>query len=282
MRRSVPRRRKRARETQADDAEERADGPAGDEELEEVAVGRLDEAHELAGLDDPERLAEGAEARAEDRVALPGFDGVGPEEDAGVGAEVARVGGEEAQERARPEGGDDEEDAEREAGGERGPLGRPDALVAVGTGADGEAGEKERGGGRGEHAAPGVGEGEGRGEEAPEEDAEGPGRDAPLDPGGVNGPALAGMDREGDDEPPEREREADAEVAGEVVGVEEGAGDAPRLLLGGDGPGGLAGHADEEDAREERGGGCGRRGSRRPRGRRRRWRRRGGRRHAFR
>ncbi len=156
------------------DAEERADGPAGDEELEEVPVGRLDEAHELAGLDDPERLAEGAEAGAEDRVALPGFEGVRPEEDPGVGAEVARVGGEEAQERARPEGGDDEEDAEGEAGGERGPLGRPDALVAVGAGADGQAGEKERGGRRGEHAAAGVGEGEGRGEEAPEERRRGP------------------------------------------------------------------------------------------------------------
>ncbi len=92
----------------------------------------------------------------------------------------------------------------------------------------------------------------------------------------MDGPALAGMDREGDDEPPEGEREADAEVAGEVVGVEEGAGDAPRLLLGGDGPGGLGGHADEENAREETaavagdeerggreeggGGGCGKKG----------------------
>ena len=63
-----------------------------------------------------------------------------PEEDAGVGAEVARVGGEEAQERTRPEGGDDEEDSEREAGGESRPLGRPDALISMGAGADGKAG----------------------------------------------------------------------------------------------------------------------------------------------
>ena len=232
-------------------AEERPDGPAGDEELEEVSVGRLDDTDELAGLDDPERLAERAEARAEDRVALPGFDGVRPDEDAGVGTEVARVGGEKSQERARPEGGDDEEDAEGEAGGERGPLGRAGSLVAVGAGAEGEAGEKKRGRRRGEHAAAGVREGQGRGEEAPEEDAEGPRGNAPLEPRSVHGPALAGTAREGGDHEPEREREADAEVAGEVVGVEVGARDAPRLLLGGHGPGGLGGHAGEEDGREE-------------------------------
>ena len=63
--------------------------------------------------------------------------------------------------------------------------------------------------------------------------------------------ALVRVDREGNDQPTERERQADTEVAGEVVGVEERAGDAPRLLLGGDGPGGLAGHTREENAREE-------------------------------
>ena len=87
-----------------------------------------------------------------------------------------------------------------------------------------------------------MGEGAGRGEEAPEENAEGPGRDAFFEPGGVNGPALVGVDREGDDEPSEGDRKADAEVAGEMIGVEEGAGNPPRFLLGGDGPGGLGGH----------------------------------------
>lgn len=233
------------------DAEEGSDDPCGDEKLEEVSVGGLDDAGQLAGLDDAERLAEGAEARAEDGVALPGLEGVGPDEDARVGPEVAGVGGEEAQERARPEGRDDEEEAQGDAADERGPLGPPAALVAVEAGPESEAGEEEGGGRRGEHPSPGVGEGEGRGEEPPEDDAEGRSGEALLEPGGVHGPALAGTTHEGDDEPAEGDGETDTEVAGEMVGVEEGAGDAARFLLRGDGPGGLTGHAGEEDPGEE-------------------------------
>lgn len=234
-----------------DDAEEGADGAAGDEELEEVPVGVLGETREVAGLDDAKRLAKGPEPRAEDRVALPGLEGMGPELDAGVFAEVARVGGEETEKRPRPEGGNDEEDAEGQAGAEGRPVRGPKASVAPDSRGEGERGEEEGRGGRGEHSAAGVGEGERRGEEGPQEDGGSPGGDALLEPGGVHGAALARSAGERNDERAEGDGQAEPEVAGEVVGVEERAGDAARLLLGGDGPGGLGRHARQENPGEE-------------------------------
>jgi len=232
------------------DAEEGPQHAARDEELEEISMGRLDEAVQLPGLDDPERLPEGAEAGAEDRVALPGFERVRPEEDARIGPEVARVGREEAEERAGSERRGGEEDGEEDAAREDEAAAREERVALSEAPSEGEAGEEEgRGGGR-EYPSPRVGEGQGRGEEGPEEDADGPGGQAVFDGRHGHRTALAATRVERNDEAPERDREADAEVPGEVVGVEERAGDAARLLLRGDGPDRLDEHARQEDGGE--------------------------------
>lgn len=130
-----------------------ADEAAGDEELERVAVGPLDESRELGRLDGAEGLEVAAEAGAEDGELLPGRDGEAPDEEAALGVEVARVGRDEAEEgaRARRDGDEEERRRERRDGGAvRGDPGPERGPAPVGRVRREEDEEAEQEGRRGE------------------------------------------------------------------------------------------------------------------------------------
>lgn len=237
------------------DGEREADEAAADEELERVAVGPLHEEAHFGGLEGAEGLEEAAEARAEGGERGPGLQGESPELEAGVGVEVARIGGDEAKERPRARGDDGEEDSRGERGDGGAVGGEPRGAVAlrasvrlVGRVEDEEAEQEGRDDERREEAAAGAGEAEAHGERAPEEGREGDGDDAPLDE--VDGAVAPGLQRGGGEEHGDGERrgERDLEPAGEVVGVDEGAREAVDLFPRGDGADDV-----EERGPEERG-----------------------------
>jgi hypothetical protein len=230
-------------------SERGAEDAAGDQDLERLVVRLLDEAVEAARLHRTERLAESAEARAGERVRAERLERRAPDLHAAIRAELARIGAQEPlpwafpRDRGRERGRDREREPEPEDAAE------PRALAPV---LDREEDEERHRQERGEDAAARAAQPDRGRDRPPEEDGERDGKDPPLDaPGARLAVPPVPARPELVPEEPERHRERDLEVSGEVVRVDERAVQALERLGGGESVPDLHERGGEERDEEE-------------------------------
>jgi len=215
----------------------------------------VDEARHERRLHGADRLAEGAEARAEPGEPAERGERVPPDEEPEVAREVGGVGEEEAEE------GDGAGPCDREGGAEDDEEREDRPRGAAGAGrvaadAEGEGDVDERPAPDGEDPAARLGQDDARDEDAEEDDGRRDGGERRDDPLGAlvgrgGGEELGEARPGGVPDEAEGEGDRELEVAGEVVRVDEGGVEAGGAVVGRDGDRDLEEGGEEDREAEE-------------------------------